>query len=218
MYTKEIVLEDITYWNAQREIRLKRFRKLEAHWEKRRKSHEDGVYCRVHNPFDIPIDGTVNGYVRLFHLLLEHEYAYELSVKNPGEGTSWTRLNIYPDDRRDITAFKSKNTKKLEEMAEKAFNDKMKDNYLEMKFKESGAGGDPAKIEFREHDGLLVGYQVDVPFQLRGLFTVALTPRRRRYERRSGRRGYIHALWVPDSYDLDTDRRRALGIPARGIT
>lgn len=197
MYTRAIILHDVMTWDADTlEGRLETFRKLEARWGKRRRAHSDAVYSRVENPVTEEITkDPVEDYIRLFHRLLDHDLIYELSVKNP-EGKTWTKLKVYPEDFGDFPRFIRESEDDISTMADIASKDKRKDFYLEVKFCGRNYLGEAvwpeAVIEFREHDGKIIGYQVSVPERLSNTFDV-------RMERKTAY-AFNHGMWVPEEY------------------
>lgn len=198
MYTKDIELVDVTDWAAGRD-KLYHFRQLEGRWKKHRKIDGQDMCSRIVNPVSFELTGSVDDYVNAFHFLLQHEFAYRLSVKNPGP-RGWMAVKITPDEVKDFPRFLDGFGERVAYMAKIAYEDRLKDKFLEIKFRRCDEEyrnnlRSTAKIEFREHEGRLIGYQCVVPYQLEDLFTVSKKPKARAYT-------CNHGMWVPDDFEI----------------
>ncbi|MBW2981679.1 hypothetical protein KY343_02255 [Candidatus Woesearchaeota archaeon] len=232
MYTKDIELSDITNWDA-RPVRdkLYAFRQLEKCWGKDRKVSGPDMCSKITKPISFEIN-SIDDYVNAFHFLLQHEFAYELAVRKPKNGeeenetkdktpenignqetedkTGWEIVKITPFGVRNFSAFLEEYGELIKTMAKLAYEDKIKDNYIRLKFRKWDEEsmrhkGPPAKIEFREHDGRLIGYQCTIPYQLEGIFKLTKNKKARKYRMN-------HGMWVPNGYK-PIKKKKDKGLP-----
>lgn len=166
MYTKNIKLEEVT---------VEEFEQMERHWGKNRKKHNNVVYAKIINP----IVQEDTDYFELLNELTGHDYAHMLAVKR---GSYWVKKLV---DDLSMSG--------IADLARTAANDRYKDNFLEVKFSSRPELGyndrNMAQIEFREHEGKIIGYQISTPKFLEKIFNTIVT---------NDNHHLVHGIWVPN--------------------
>jgi len=162
---KEVVLQ---------EIHLSEYKELERILNEHRRSRKEiDVYARIITPL------SDNNYESLLDRFVNMENADKISVR---DGSSWVRTYV-----KRTTEENKKNLAKIAE------NDKYQKGHFELSFKFTGAPR--GIIEFRKHDGMIVGYKVRIPRELSSMVTFNQTTH--------DQYSYINGLWLPGK-----DRRK----------
>lgn len=180
-YTKNIRLEDLAIRTGSQKDAINLFKEMQRWWSSGLEIKGGRVYSKLDNPlwFEVGED-RIETYYRTMQFLLEHNLAYDLSVRRSVE-----LIRIYIWEGENIT------DSRIRQMAEIAANDKTKINYFSIRLKEDDGRDSGAKIEFAEFQNVIIGYEVCVPFRYRHLFDI-----------RTKQEGYYwnNGLWMPDNY------------------
>ena len=161
MDLKDIVLE---------EVPLATFEEMEQVWNTSRRKKSGDVYSRIENPI------RESDYEKLINDLLNLPCAGNVSVR-------------YSDKRWFKIIQKNKGSKLINIGAQLAEIYPDKTYFLEFKFDNFPNPG-RGYIEFREHEGEVVGYKLSISKSLESLFTVKSEQTDYRFNQ---------AIWVPDT-------------------
>ena len=164
MDLNSIVLEEITQ---------EQFQNISFFWNKDIRMRNDDTYSQIVKPI------IYEDYKQLIHEFVDAEYADEIAVFIDPKW--WIKQYV-----RRIT------DKEIEKMAEIAKKDPHKRNYLELKFTEdSYLKLDRLELSFTECNEKIIGYDINIPFSMIGLFNTVPVHNPKNHYR------YNKALWLP---------------------